>query len=71
MMSIALGDFSTTWLTWLGGCLQLPRPALLWAIKRRMTLDEMVQHFCASSDLIQYRRGKTGVNLQFSRRLAK
>jgi len=56
---------------WLGGCLQLPRPALLWAIKRRMTLDEMVRYFCASSDLIQYRRGKTGVNLQFSRQLAK
>lgn len=54
---------------WLGGCLQLPRPALLWAIKRRMAMDEIVRYFTASSDLIQYRRGKTGVDLQFSRQL--
>ena len=55
---------------WLGGCLQLPRPALLWAIKRRMTLDEMVQYFGASSDLIKYRRGMTGADLQLARRFA-
>lgn len=57
--------------SWLGACLQLPRPALCWAIKRRMTVSEMVQHFQASEELIRYRRQMTGVDKQFSRLFAR
>jgi hypothetical protein len=57
--------------SWLGACLQLPRPALWWAVKRRMTVDEMVQHFQASEQLIRYRRQMTGVDRQFARLLAR
>jgi len=57
--------------SWLGACLQLPRPALLWAVKRRMTVAEMVQYFQASEELIRYRRQVTGIDRQFSRLLAR
>ncbi len=57
--------------SWLGACLQLPRPALWWAVKRRMTVDEMVQHFQASEELIRFRRQVTGIDRQFSRLLAR
>jgi len=53
--------------SWLGGCLQLPRPALWWAIKRRMTVAEMAEYFQASEELIRYRRQMTGIDRQFSR----
>lgn len=57
--------------SWLGACLQLPRPALWWAIKRRMTIAEMEQHFQASEELIRFRRQVTGIDRQFSRLLAQ
>ena len=53
--------------SWLGACLQLPRPALWWAVKRRMTVAEMVQYFQASEELIRYRHQMTGIDRQFSR----
>jgi hypothetical protein len=53
--------------SWLGACLQLPRSALWWAVKRHMTVDEMVQYFQASEELIRYRRQVTGIDRQFSR----
>lgn len=52
--------------SWLGACLQLPRPALCWASKRRMMVAEMVQYFQASEELIRYRRRVTGVDRQYS-----
>ena len=57
--------------SWLGACLQLPRPALWWAVKRRMTIIEMVQYFQASEELIRFRRQMTGIDRQFSRLLAR
>jgi IrrE N-terminal-like domain len=57
--------------SWLGACLQLPRPALWWAIKHGLTQVEMVQYFRASDDLIRYRRQVTGVDRQLQRLLAK
>ncbi len=53
---------------WLGGCLQLPRPALLWSVQRGMTNDEIAAHFGASSDMVKYRRRTTGVDVQLKRR---
>jgi hypothetical protein len=54
--------------SWLGGCLQLPRDALLWAIRRGMNNPMIVEHFGASMDLVRYRRQITGVDFQVSRR---
>lgn len=52
---------------WLGACLQLPRPALLAAVKRHMSLEQMVRYFHASEEMIRYRRQTTGVDRQMSR----
>lgn len=49
---------------WLGGCLQLPRESLLWAIQHGMNNSMIVQHFCASLELVRYRRQVTGVDRQ-------
>ena len=49
---------------WLGSCLQLPRPALLWAKKNGMTEEKISQHYNASLEMVKYRIGKTGVNKQ-------
>lgn len=52
---------------WLGGCLQLPRPALLWALKEKMTNEEIATYFNASEEMVKYRLNITGVNRQFGR----
>ncbi len=52
---------------WLGGCLQINRSGLLWAIGRRMTPQQMSEHFCASEAIVRYRRNITGVDVQMSR----
>lgn len=52
---------------WLGGCLQLPRKALLWSIRRGMNNSMIVAHFGASLDLVRYRRQVTGVDRQIGR----
>jgi hypothetical protein len=57
--------------SWLGACLQLPRPALWWAVKRRMTVAEMAEYFQASEELIRFRRQVTGIDSQFTRLLAR
>lgn len=57
--------------SWLGACLQLPRPALLWAVKRRMSVAEMVRYFQASEEQIRYRRQMTGIDRQVARLLAQ
>ena len=54
--------------SWLGGCLQIPRDSLLWAIDRGMNNAMLVEHFGASLDLVRYRRQVTGVDRQLSRR---
>ena len=49
---------------WLGGCLQIPRVGLLWAIKRNMSDEELAQHFGASLEMARFRRRTTGVDSQ-------
>ncbi|MBL1232569.1 MAG: ImmA/IrrE family metallo-endopeptidase [Flavobacteriales bacterium] len=51
---------------WFGACLQLPRPALLWALKQRMTEEQIAEHFNASKQMVRYRIGITGVKKQLS-----
>ena len=53
---------------WLGACLQLPRPALSWAMARRMTMTQIAEHFLASIELVRFRQNMTGVTRQYGRR---
>lgn len=50
---------------WLAGCLLLPRPALLWMKKRRMTQQAAAGHFGVSNEMLVYRIRVTGVDNQF------
>lgn len=49
---------------WLGSCLQLPRPALVWALRRKMNEQEIANHFNASNEMVRYRINITGVKNQ-------
>jgi hypothetical protein len=53
---------------WLGGCLQLPRAALMWAIRHGMNNAMIVKHYGASVDLVRFRRQITGIDRQMGRR---
>jgi hypothetical protein len=50
----------------LGGCLQLPREALLWALKRGMTKNEIADFYEASIQMVTKRINETGVIRQLS-----
>lgn len=52
---------------WLGGCLQLPRKALTWALNKGMNENEMSEYHSASMRMVTYRLRITGAKLQFSR----
>ena len=49
---------------WLGSCLQLPRQALLWALKNGLSINEISERFVASPSMVQYRINITGVKNQ-------
>ncbi len=53
---------------YLGGCLQIPREGLLWALGRRMSTAEIARHFGASEPMVRYRRNVTGVDRQLAHR---
>lgn len=46
---------------WLGGCLQLPREALLWALKNNMKESEISDYYNASQVMVKFRINKTGI----------
>lgn len=50
---------------WLGACLQLPRAALCWAMRRRMTLQQIAEHFQASVELVRFPYNVTGIARQY------
>lgn len=52
---------------WFGGCLQLPREALIWALKQQMNESEISNHFNASEEMVKYRINITGVKKQIGR----
>lgn len=51
---------------WLGSSLQLPRPALLYSLNRRMTVNDIAEHYNCSLEMVQYRINITGVKRQLS-----
>jgi Zn-dependent peptidase ImmA (M78 family) len=52
---------------WLGGCLQIPREALLWFVRRRFDNSAIAAHFNASEEMARFRRNITAVDAQLSR----
>lgn len=50
----------------LGASLQIPRAGLLWALKKKMTVSEISDHFLASEAMVTFRINTTGVNKQLS-----
>ncbi len=49
---------------WLGGCLHLPRIALLSVVRKKLAVDLIMQRFNASEPMLRYRRNVTGIDLQ-------
>lgn len=56
---------------WLTGCLKLPRGSLLWAVRHRMSNEQIAEHFVTSLDMVQFRRNVTGVDIQIQRQKNK
>lgn len=55
---------------YLGGCLQLPRESLVWAIaSERMTKQQIAEKYLASEQMVNFRINSTGIRnqLRYSR----
>ena len=50
--------------SWFGACMQLPRPALLYCLRKRMSIEDIAKEYNCSSDMARYRINKSGVNKQ-------
>jgi Zn-dependent peptidase ImmA (M78 family) len=51
---------------WLGATLLLPRPALLWMRRQRMSDESAATHFGVSPDLLRWRIRMTGIDYQLA-----
>lgn len=51
---------------YLGSALQITRDGLIWALKKRMEMNEIVDHFNASHAMVTLRINSTGVKRQLS-----
>jgi Zn-dependent peptidase ImmA (M78 family) len=47
---------------YLGGCLQIPRRGLLWAIQKKMSIDRIVLHFNASEEMVHFRMNVVAIS---------
>ena len=56
---------------WLGGCLQIPREALLWFLQRRFDNVAIAAHFNASEEMVRFRRNMTGIDAQLARAVVR
>jgi Zn-dependent peptidase ImmA (M78 family) len=56
---------------YLGGCLQITRAGLLWALKQGMSHTEISEYYCASHEMVKYRLGITGAERQRAFQLSK
>lgn len=55
---------------WLGGCLQIPRAALVDSLSRRLDNSAIALRFGASPEMVRFRRNTSGVDQQLARRAA-
>jgi Zn-dependent peptidase ImmA (M78 family) len=51
---------------WLGSALQIAKPCLLWALKRKLSVSEIASHFNASDEMVSYRIRMSGAAKQSS-----
>lgn len=49
---------------YLGGCLQITRAGLLWALKKNLSVEQISGYYCASVEMVRYRINCTGVSRQ-------
>lgn len=49
---------------WLAGCLLLPEEGLIWALKKRMSIQSIAGHFNISKQMTQWRYNSTGMKLR-------
>ncbi|MGB3653591.1 MAG: ImmA/IrrE family metallo-endopeptidase [Rivularia sp. (in: cyanobacteria)] len=49
--------------TYLGGCLQIPRRGLLWAVQQEMNITQIAKYFGASEEMVRFRSNVTGVKI--------
>jgi Zn-dependent peptidase ImmA (M78 family) len=49
---------------YLGGCLQITRAGLSWALKRNFNDNQISDYYNASSEMVRYRLNATGVLIQ-------
>lgn len=52
---------------WFGGCLQIPRAAILFLVRRGYDNESIAKQFSASEDMVRFRRNMTGVDKQIAR----
>lgn len=46
---------------WMAGCLLLPEEGLIWALRAKMPINEIADHFCVSIQMTQWRYNVTGM----------
>jgi hypothetical protein len=51
---------------YLGGCLQLPRLGLKWAVQHSYTCQQVAQHFGTSQKMVSFRSNMTGIQVRSS-----
>lgn len=48
---------------YLGGCLQIPRRGLLWAVQKKMTVAQIALYFNASEEMVNFRINVSGIDI--------
>jgi len=46
---------------WMAGCLLLPEEGLIWALREKMSITDIADHFCVSKQMTQWRYNATGM----------
>lgn len=51
---------------YLGGCLQISRPALMWVLKEKWSTQKIAQYYSASEEMVRFRLYSSGAARQSS-----
>ena len=51
---------------YLGGCLQIPRKALVWSLDNKMNIEQIASYYGASQAMVRYRINITGLSKTYS-----